>query len=75
LGPKDDEVLIKIVASGVCHTDLEAIKGSGSPFPAVFGHEGAGIVEKVGSSVTNVKPGDHVVLSYSYCGECPNCFL
>jgi aryl-alcohol dehydrogenase len=73
LEPKDDEVLIKIVATGVCHTDAEAMKGNGSPFPAVFGHEGAGIVEKVGSSVTNVKPGDHVVLSYSYCGECPNC--
>ncbi len=73
MDPKDDEVLIKIVASGICHTDAEAMKGNGSPFPAVFGHEGSGIVEKVGSSVTNVVPGDHVVLSYAYCGECDNC--
>lgn len=71
--PKDDEVLIKIVATGICHTDAEAIKGNGSPLPAVFGHEGAGIVESVGANVSNVKPGDHVVLSYSYCGECVNC--
>ncbi|MEK4274568.1 NAD(P)-dependent alcohol dehydrogenase [Paenibacillus sp. FSL R7-0026] len=71
--PKADEVLIKIVASGVCHTDAEAMKGKGSPFPAVFGHEGAGIVEKVGENVNTVKRGDHVVLSYSYCGECENC--
>jgi len=71
--PKGDEVLIKIVATGVCHTDAESIKGRGAPFPAVLGHEGAGIIEKVGASVTNVEPGDHVVLSYSYCGECSQC--
>lgn len=71
--PKTDEVLIKIVASGVCHTDAESIKGNGAPFPAVLGHEGSGIVEKVGASVTTVQPGDHVVLSYSYCGECGQC--
>lgn len=71
--PKADEVLIKIVATGVCHTDAESVSGRGAPFPAVLGHEGAGIVEKVGASVTNVVPGDHVVLSYSYCGECSQC--
>lgn len=71
--PGSDEVLIKIVATGVCHTDAESINGRGAPFPAVLGHEGAGIVEKVGSGVTNVQPGDHVVLSYSYCGECSQC--
>ncbi|WP_419959987.1 NAD(P)-dependent alcohol dehydrogenase [Psychrobacillus sp. BM2] len=71
--PKADEVLIKIVASGVCHTDAESIKGNGAPFPAVLGHEGSGIIDKVGASVTNVEPGDHVVLSYSYCGECSQC--
>lgn len=71
--PKADEVLIKIVATGVCHTDAESINGRGAPFPAVLGHEGAGIIEKVGASVTNVTPGDHVVLSYSYCGECSQC--
>ncbi|MGJ9459920.1 NAD(P)-dependent alcohol dehydrogenase [Oceanobacillus sp. CF4.6] len=71
--PGAEEVLIKIVATGVCHTDAESINGRGAPFPAVLGHEGAGIVEKVGSSVTNVQVGDHVVLSYSYCGECSQC--
>ncbi|MGW9100396.1 NAD(P)-dependent alcohol dehydrogenase [Priestia megaterium] len=73
MDPKDDEVLIKIVATGICHTDAESIKGRGAPFPAVLGHEGAGIIEKTGSSVTNVQPGDHVVLSYAYCGECSQC--
>ncbi len=71
--PKEDEVLIRIVASGICHTDAESIKGNGAPFPAVLGHEGAGIVEKVGSSVANVTVGDHVVLSYSYCNSCSQC--
>lgn len=68
-----DEVLIKIVATGVCHTDAESINGRGAPFPAVLGHEGAGIIEKVGSGVTNIEMGDHVVLSYAYCGECSQC--
>lgn len=71
--PGPDEVLIKIVATGVCHTDAESMNGRGAPFPAVLGHEGAGIIEKVGSGVTNVQPGDHVVLSYAYCGECAQC--
>jgi len=71
--PGADEVLIKIVATGVCHTDAESIKGRGAPFPSVLGHEGAGIVEKVGASVTTIEPSDHVVLSYAYCGECAQC--
>ncbi len=71
--PKPNEVLIKIVASGVCHTDAVARDLGLSPFPAVFGHEGSGIVEKVGSSVRTVEAGDHVVLSFSYCGHCENC--
>lgn len=71
--PKQDEVLIKIVASGVCHTDAESINGRGAPFPSVLGHEGSGIVEKVGSNVKNLEPGDHVVLSFAYCGDCENC--
>ncbi|MCM3713730.1 NAD(P)-dependent alcohol dehydrogenase [Halalkalibacter oceani] len=71
--PRLDEVLIKIVASGVCHTDAVARDIGLSPFPAVFGHEGAGIVEKVGEGVQNIAPGDHVVLSYAYCGSCENC--
>jgi len=71
--PGADEVLIKILATGVCHTDAESMNGRGAPFPAVLGHEGAGIIEKVGSGVKNLKSGDHVVLSYSYCGECSQC--
>jgi aryl-alcohol dehydrogenase len=71
--PGADEVLIKIVATGVCHTDAESMNGRGAPFPAVLGHEGAGIIEKVGAGVTNMQPGDHVVLSYAYCGECSQC--
>ena len=72
--PRDDEVLVKIVSSGLCHTDLAAsMQYLGNPLPGVFGHEGAGIVEKVGSKVTKVKPGDHVVSTYMWCGVCPAC--
>lgn len=71
--PKSNEVLVKIVATGICHTDKAAIDGATTPLPAVLGHEGAGIVQEVGSAVTKVKVGDHVALSFSYCGECRNC--
>ena len=71
---KDNEVLVKMVATGLCHTDLGVWAG-GIPFPlpGVIGHEGAGIVEEVGSAVTSVKKGDHVVMSYTSCGGCGNC--
>ncbi|RWZ51327.1 NAD(P)-dependent alcohol dehydrogenase [Halobacillus fulvus] len=72
--PKANEVLIKVVASGVCHTDAVARDQEAPvPLPAVLGHEGSGIVEKVGAGVTSVEEGDHVVLSYSSCGQCENC--
>ena len=72
--PLADEVLVKIVGPGVCHTDMVVRdQGYAVPLPMVLGHEGAGIVEKVGTSVTHLKPGDHVVLSYGYCGTCSNC--
>jgi aryl-alcohol dehydrogenase len=73
--PKDDEVLVRIVASGICHTDLAARDGHLPipPPPSVFGHEGAGVVEKVGKRVTKVKAGDHVVLAWDYCGACTAC--
>ncbi|MFC3038683.1 NAD(P)-dependent alcohol dehydrogenase [Virgibacillus xinjiangensis] len=72
--PKHDEVMIKVVASGVCHTDAVARdQDVPVPLPAVLGHEGSGIVEKVGSSIQTVEPGDHVVLSFSSCGHCENC--
>ncbi len=72
--PRANEAQIKIVASGICHSD-EAFRLGDAAYnlPAVFGHEGAGIVEEVGESVTTVKPGDHVVLSYAFCGHCPSC--
>ncbi|MGB3905464.1 MAG: NAD(P)-dependent alcohol dehydrogenase [Anaerolineae bacterium] len=73
--PNDDEVLVRIVGAGICGTDLGALHGHLPipPPPSVFGHEGAGIVEKVGARVTKVKPGDHVVLAWDYCGACTAC--
>lgn len=72
--PKAGEVLIRIVGTGICHTDILAQNQAYPvPLPAVLGHEGAGIVEKVGLGITHIQPGDHVVLSYSSCGSCPNC--
>ena len=75
--PKDEEVLVRLVATGVCHSDLHVIKGDmGVPLPVVLGHEGAGIVEKVGRCVTEVKPGDKVICSVtSYCGKCRSCLV
>ena len=72
--PKDDEVLVKIMATGVCASDMHVISGTiPSPFPIVLGHEGAGIVEAVGKSVTRVQPGDNVSLSWA--PDCGHCFF
>ena len=73
--PKVGEVLVRMAATGVCHSDLSIVNGTiPSPFPTVLGHEGAGIVEEVGEGVTNVSPGDHVILSFiPHCGECFHC--
>ncbi|MFH1123341.1 MAG: NAD(P)-dependent alcohol dehydrogenase [Pseudomonadota bacterium] len=72
--PNDDEVLVRIVGAGMCHTDLAAREQHlPIPLPSVFGHEGAGVVEKVGKRVTKVKAGDHVALSWDCCGACPSC--
>lgn len=73
--PNDDEVLVRVAAVGICHTDLAGRDGHLPipPPPSVFGHEGAGVVEKVGQRVTKVKPGDHVVLAWDYCGVCSAC--
>ena len=72
--PREDEVLIKIVAAGVCHTDLVCMKQElPVPLPIVLGHEGAGIVIETGSAVQDLCPGDHVVLSFNSCGDCPSC--
>jgi S-(hydroxymethyl)glutathione dehydrogenase/alcohol dehydrogenase len=74
-GPKAGEVLVKMGATGVCHSDLSVINQTiPLPLPMVVGHEGAGVVDRVGEGVTNVKPGDHVVLSFvPTCGECFHC--
>ena len=73
-GPQADEVLVRITATGVCHTDLKtAGPGGRSPRPVVLGHEGAGVVEAVGPGVTRLVPGDHVVMSFDSCGHCPSC--
>jgi len=72
--PAENEVLVRIVGSGICHTDLAGRdQHLPIPLPSVFGHEGAGIVEKVGARVTKVRPGDHVTLSWMCCGACPSC--
>jgi aryl-alcohol dehydrogenase len=72
--PRSHEILVRVVATGVCHTDLVALAGHlPTPFPVVLGHEGAGVVEQVGSGISKVKPGDHVVMTYNSCGVCPSC--
>ena len=74
--PAPGEVLVKLVASGLCHTDLGVIAG-GIPFPTpgIIGHEGAGIVAAVGEGVTAVAVGDKVLLSFTSCGTCAACAL
>ena len=73
--PKAGEVLVKMAASGVCHSDWHVVEGrSTTRMPIIMGHEGAGVVEAVGEGVTNVKAGDHVTLSFRPdCGECAYC--
>src|SRR5687768_8481802 len=74
-GPRSGEVLVRMTASGVCHSDLHTLAGVHPyPLPVVLGHEGAGIVEAVGPDVTGLRPGDHVMLSWvPYCGRCRMC--
>ena len=71
--PRSDEIIVRIIGAGLCHTDLFFRDHVPIPIPSVFGHEGAGIVEKVGENVLNIEPGDHVVLSYNSCGSCNRC--
>jgi S-(hydroxymethyl)glutathione dehydrogenase/alcohol dehydrogenase len=75
-GPKAGEVLVEVMASGVCHTDAYTLSGADPEglFPAILGHEGAGIVREVGAGVTTVKPGDHVIPLYTpECRQCKTC--
>src|SRR4051812_49269944 len=74
--PKPGEVLVRLVACGVCHTDLYTASGADPSgyAPTVLGHEGAGVVERVGEGVASVRPGDHVVTLFSpQCRECVHC--
>ena len=72
--PRSDEVLVKITATGICHTDLHARDGYfAMPYPAVYGHEGSGVVAAVGNAVEHLAAGDHVVISFPWCGECEHC--
>ena len=68
--PEPDEILVRIAACGVCHTDMMMMSGGGF---TVYGHEGSGVVEAVGTDAGDIKIGDHVVLSYPSCGVCEAC--
>src|SRR6187455_2279943 len=72
-GPKAGEVLVEVMATGICHTDAYTLSGADPEgiFPSVLGHEGAGIVREVGAGVNTLKPGDHVIPLYT--PECRNC--
>jgi aryl-alcohol dehydrogenase len=73
--PKPGELLVKVEASGICHTDVEGINGHlPTAVPAVFGHEGAGVVVRVGEGVREFAPGDKVGFSFAFCNCCPNCY-
>ncbi len=75
-GPKAGEVLVEVKATGLCHTDLYTLSGADPEglFPAILGHEGAGIVREIGAGVTSVKPGDHVIPLYTpECRQCKTC--
>ena len=73
--PRGDEVLVRMVATGMCHTDLLSRELPPEFFggPQVYGHEGSGVVEAIGAGVTDLAEGDHVVLSFNHCGACPAC--
>ena len=75
-GPREGEVLVEIKATGVCHTDEFTLSGADPEglFPAILGHEGAGVVVDIGKGVTSVKKGDHVIPLYTpECRQCPSC--
>jgi aryl-alcohol dehydrogenase len=71
--PRGDEILVRVEAAGICHTDLVNRAAGTADRPVLLGHEGAGVVEAVGDGVTTAKPGDRVVLSFRHCGICVNC--
>jgi aryl-alcohol dehydrogenase len=75
-GPRPNEILVRMEAAGLCHTDLTIAAGHiPFPLPGVLGHEGTGVVVETGHEVTKVAPGDHVVLTFTSCGHCASCHL
>ena len=73
--PRPDELLVRVAAAGICHTDLIVRdQWLPVPLPAVLGHEGAGVVERIGAAVTGYAPGDRVGMSFHSCGQCPTCW-
>ncbi|MGX1807526.1 NAD(P)-dependent alcohol dehydrogenase [Nocardia sp. NPDC055321] len=71
--PRADEILVRVEAAGICHTDLVSRAAGSDERPVLLGHEGAGTVAAVGAGVTGVRPGDRVVLTFRHCGACRNC--
>lgn len=71
--PGPSELLVKVVATGICHTDVMTKTKGLCEFPIVLGHEGVGVVEQVGSAVTEFSLGDHVIMTYDFCGDCAHC--
>ena len=71
--PRRGEIRVRLVAVGVCHTDIRVATRPMGPRPLVLGHEGAGIVEEVGEGVSDLQPGDRVVMSFAFCDACPAC--
>ena len=71
--PRAGEMLVRLMATGICHTDLHEHPGRHAPQPIVLGHEGAGVVETLGEGVRGFAVGDHVILSGNSCGACPSC--
>lgn len=71
--PGPQQVLVRVVATGMCHTDINVLANPALPWPVLFGHEGAGVVERLGSQVSKVAVGDHVLMTTSSCGKCPPC--
>lgn len=72
--PKEDEALVRMIGTGICHTDISVSNQVvETPLPLVLGHEGAGIIEEVGGNVEGFEVGDHVVISFSFCGKCHRC--
>jgi aryl-alcohol dehydrogenase len=71
--PRAGEILVRLAAVGVCHTDIRVATRPMGPRPMVLGHEGAGVVERVGEGVSEFEPGDRVVMSFAFCGACVSC--